>query len=40
MTRRVDLLWRMFEKSAKKLKIKSEEQKNIDFGKLLEKTFN
>ena len=32
MTVRVNILWCIFEKIAKKLKIKSQEQKNIVFG--------
>ena len=37
MTERVDKPRRIFETSAKKLKIKSQERKNIVFGKLLKK---
>ena len=33
MTRRVNILWRIFEKNAKKLKMKSQERKNIVFEK-------
>ena len=32
MTGRVDILWRIFEKIAKKLKMKSQEWKNVIFG--------
>ena len=32
MTGRVDILWRIFEKIAKKLKMKSQERKNVVFG--------
>ena len=32
MTGRVDILWRIFEKIAKKLKMKSQEQKNLVIG--------
>ena len=32
MTGRVDIPWRIFEKIAKKLKMKSQQPKNIDFG--------
>ena len=33
MTGRVDILWLIFEKNAKKLKMKSQEQKNVVFEK-------
>ena len=32
MTGRVDILWQIFEKNAKKLKMRSQGQKNVDFG--------
>ena len=32
MTGRVDIVWHIFEKTAKKLKMKSQEQKNVVFG--------
>ena len=32
MTGRVDILWRIFEKIAKQLKMKTQEQKNVVFG--------
>ena len=32
MTGSVNILWRIFEKIAKKLKLKSPEQKNVVFG--------
>ena len=32
MSGMVDILWRIFEKIAKKLKMKPQEQKNIVFG--------
>ena len=32
MTERVNILWHVFEKIAKKLKMKSQEQKNVVFG--------
>ena len=35
MTGKVDILWRIFEKNSKKVKMKSQEWKNIVFGKLL-----
>ena len=36
MTGRVDiLLWRIFEKNAKKLKMKSQERKNVVFGQFI-----
>ena len=35
MTGRVDILGRIFEKIAKKLKMKSQEQKNVVFGKFI-----
>ena len=35
ITGRVDVLWSIFEKSAKILKIKSQDRENIVFGKLI-----
>ena len=32
MTGRVDILWCIFEKNSKKLKMKSQERKNVVFG--------
>ena len=39
MTGRVNILKRIFEKTAKKLKLKSQEQKNVVFGYSIQKTF-
>ena len=35
MSGRVDILWRIFEKIAKKLKMKSQERKNVVYGKYI-----